>query len=204
MAQALLRLIKSDGAIYLSGERIDSKKGRALLPARRQMQPVFQDPYGSLNPRMSVEQIITEGLRVHYPEIKTAERQERAAAMLDSVGLSPDMLARFPHEFSGGQRQRIAIARAMMTEPKLVILDEPTSALDVSVQAQILSMLRKFQQEKDIAYLFISHDLRVIRAISHRVMVLKQGEVVETNSTQALFADPQAEYTKRLLKAAYL
>ncbi|MAR56644.1 MAG: microcin ABC transporter ATP-binding protein [Rickettsiales bacterium] len=204
LAQALLRLIKSDGAIYLSGERIDSKKGRALLPARRQMQPVFQDPYGSLNPRMSVEQIITEGLRVHYPEIKTAERQERAAAMLDSVGLSPDMLARFPHEFSGGQRQRIAIARAMMTEPKLVILDEPTSALDVSVQAQILSMLRKFQQEKDIAYLFISHDLRVIRAISHRVMVLKQGEVVETNSTQALFADPQAEYTKRLLKAAYL
>jgi ABC-type microcin C transport system duplicated ATPase subunit YejF len=199
-----LRLTKSKGAIYFDGGRIDGKSGKALLPVRRAMQPVFQDPYGSLNPRMSVEEIITEGLRIHRKELSAAERHERAAEMLEATGLHSDMLSRFPHEFSGGQRQRIAIARAMMTKPSLVIFDEPTSALDVSVQAQILEMLKRFQEERGLAYLFISHDLRVIRSISHRVMVLRAGEVVEQNTAQELFANPQQDYTKRLLKAAYL
>jgi microcin C transport system ATP-binding protein len=169
---------------------------------RRDMQVVFQDPYGSLSPRMTVEEIIAEGLGVHGIE-PGRDRRAMVADIMTEVGLNPDHMARYPHEFSGGQRQRIAIARAMILRPKLVVLDEPTSALDMTVQVQIVDLLRSLQAKYGLAYIFISHDLRVIRAMSHRVMVMRNGDVVEAGDTAALFAAPQTDYTKALMQAAF-
>ncbi len=201
LALALMRLISSQGAIRLEGREIQGLKSAAMKPLRRDMQVVFQDPYGSLSPRMTVEQIISEGLLIHHPESKSA-RHDRVAEMLREVGLDPAMMHRYPHEFSGGQRQRIAIARAMVLDPKLVVLDEPTSALDMTVQVQIVELLRDLQARKGLAYLFISHDLRVVRALAHRILVMKSGDVVEQGEAAQVFDAPAHPYTQSLLKAA--
>jgi microcin C transport system ATP-binding protein len=200
---ALLRLVSSRGRIAYAGRRIDWLDSRRMRPLRREMQIVFQDPYGSLSPRLSVGQIIEEGLRILGPRMGFDERRQRVGAALREVGLDPDAQDRYPHEFSGGQRQRIAIARAMVLEPKFVLLDEPTSALDMSVQAQIVDLLRDLQRRHDLAYLFISHDLKVVRALSNYVVVLRSGKVVEEGTAEALFADPKAAYTRALLAAAF-
>ena len=168
------------------------------------MQLVFQDPYSSLNPRMRISQIIEEGLLVHYPEKTQGEREAEIDQILKEVGLPVDIKERYPHEFSGGQRQRISIARAMVLKPKLVVLDEPTSALDLSVQSQIIELLKHFQKERGISYLFISHDLRVVRAIAQNLIVMKDGKIVEQGATAEIFAKPAHEYTKTLIDAAYL
>ena len=167
------------------------------------MQIVFQDPFGSLSPRMPVGDIVAEGLRVHEPGLSRAERAQRVAAELEEVGLPADTVHRYPHEFSGGQRQRIAIARAMVLKPRFVVLDEPTSALDMSVQAQIVDLLRRLQQVHGLAYLFISHDLKVVRALAHRVVVLRHGRVVEQGDADAVFANPREDYTRALMAAAF-
>ena len=181
---------------------IDAMAANDLRPFRKDMQVVFQDPYGSLSPRLSVAQIIEEGLLVHFPELTPAERDKHVVDVLKEVGLDPETRNRYPHEFSGGQRQRVSIARAMVLKPKFVILDEPTSALDMSVQAQIIDLLRNLQQKHNLAYMFISHDLRVIKAISHEVIVMKNGKVVERGPTQQIFTNPQQDYTKTLIAAA--
>ena len=199
---AVLRLVASTGTIEFDGGDIAALRGDALRPLRRAAQIVFQDPYGSLSPRLSIGQIVEEGLRVHGLGTTVAEREGRIVAALREVDLDPGARHRYPHEFSGGQRQRIAIARALVLQPKLVILDEPTSALDVSVQAQIVDLLRTLQARHGIAYLFISHDLRVVRAMSHRVVVMKDGVVVEAGAAEQIFTAPQAEYTRTLLAAA--
>ncbi len=200
---ALLRLIPSEGAILFQGRSIQGWSWRQLRPLRRQMQIVFQDPYGSLSPRMSVGEIVEEGLKVHRIGRTPAERRERVARILEEVGLSADMMDRYPHEFSGGQRQRIAIARAMVLEPRVVVLDEPTSALDVSVQAQIVDLLRELQRRRGLAYLFISHDLRVVRALAHEIVVMRRGRVVEAGAAEDIFLRPQHPYTRALIKAAF-
>jgi len=200
---ALLRLISSQGRIAYVGNRIDQLNSRAMRPLRKEMQVVFQDPYGSLSPRLSVAQIIEEGLTIQKPSMGPDERRERVGAALKEVGLDPDGQDRYPHEFSGGQRQRIAIARAMVLEPKFVLLDEPTSALDMSVQAQIVDLLRDLQKRHDLAYLFISHDLKVVRALSNYVVVLKNGKVVEEGPSDQVFSNPREPYTKALLAAAF-
>ncbi len=202
LAMAILRLVPSAGRISFGRDAIDRLSGRALRPFRRDMQVVFQDPYGSLSPRMTVEEIVAEGLGVHGIA-PGADRRAMVAGIMAEVGLNPDHMARYPHEFSGGQRQRIAIARAMILRPKLVVLDEPTSALDMTVQVQIVELLRALQARHGLAYIFISHDLRVIRALSHRVMVMKDGDVVEEGETAALFAAPRTAYTKALMQAAF-
>jgi len=199
---ALLRLVTSSGAIEYDGRHLDRLHGDDLLPLRRDLQMVFQDPYGSLSPRLSVGQIVEEGLRVHRIGNTPAEREALIVEALREVDLDPDTRHRYPHEFSGGQRQRIAIARAMVLKPKLVVLDEPTSALDVSVQAQIVELLRALQARHRIAYLFISHDLRVVRALSHRILVMRDGVAVEEGPAERIFAQPLADYTKALLAAA--
>jgi len=200
---ALLRLISSQGPIAYVGNRIDAFDSKAMRPLRREMQVVFQDPYGSLSPRLSVGQIIEEGLTIQHKGMPVEERRARVGAALKEVGLNPDWQDRYPHEFSGGQRQRIAIARAMVLKPKFVLLDEPTSALDVSVQAHIVDLLRELQQKHGLAYLFISHDLKVVRALSNYILVLKNGKVVEEGPAERVFTDPQAAYTKALLSAAF-
>jgi microcin C transport system ATP-binding protein len=202
LALALLRLVASRGTIEFEGRRIDPLPRGALLGLRRNAQIVFQDPYGSLSPRLSVAQIVEEGLRVHGIGTSAAEREALIIAALREVDLDPDTRHRYPHEFSGGQRQRIAIARAMVLKPRLVVLDEPTSALDVSVQAQIVELLRALQARHGIAYLFISHDLRVVRALSHRIAVMRDGVVVEQGAAADIFARPQSDYTRALLAAA--
>lgn len=202
LGMCLLRLQESMGAIHFDGGRIDGMNMRQLRPLRRNFQIVFQDPFSSLSPRMSIEQIIGEGLKLHYPELNPEQRRERIEAAMEEVGLLPSMLSRYPHEFSGGQRQRIAIARAVVLEPKLILLDEPTSALDISVQKQVLALLRDLQKRHGMSYLFISHDLKVVRSISHRVLVMKDGRVVEHGETEKLFRDPQHDYTRTLLDAA--
>jgi microcin C transport system ATP-binding protein len=202
LALALLRLINSEGAIYFDGRRIDRFNRAEMRPLRREMQIVFQDPFGSLSPRLSIAEIVTEGLGIHQIGRDEAEREEMVIATLREVGLDPETRHRYPHEFSGGQRQRIAIARALILKPKLIVLDEPTSALDMSVQAQIVDLLRDLQRRHQLGYLFISHDLRVIRAMSHRVMVLKQGQVVETGTAAEIFEHAREVYTKALLSAA--
>ncbi|MBE0510815.1 MAG: ABC transporter ATP-binding protein [Chromatiales bacterium] len=202
LGMSLLRLQDSEGPIRFLAQRLDGMHSKQLRPLRRHMQVVFQDPYSSLSPRMNVEQIIGEGLQLHFPELSPAQRRERIIAMMQEVGLDAAMLQRYPHEFSGGQRQRIAIARAVILEPKLLLLDEPTSALDISVQKQVLVLLRQLQLRHGMSYLFISHDLKVIRAIAHRVLVMKDGQVVEQGETEAVFAAPQQDYTRRLLAAA--
>jgi len=200
---ALLRLISSQGPIAYAGTRIETFDSKRMRPLRKEMQVVFQDPYGSLSPRLSVGQIIEEGLLIQSPGMDHDERRRRVGAALKEVGLNPEAQDRYPHEFSGGQRQRIAIARAMVLEPKFVLLDEPTSALDMSVQAQIVDLLRDLQKKHDLAYLFISHDLKVVRALSNYVVVLKNGKVVEEGPADQVFADPKAAYTRALLAAAF-
>src|SRR5680860_1269402 len=200
---ALLRLVSSEGPIIYLGDRIDGYDSKRMRPLRRHMQIVFQDPYGSLSPRLSVGQIIEEGLAIQTPGLTRAERDARVARALKEVGLDPAFRDRYPHEFSGGQRQRIAIARALVLEPKFLILDEPTSALDVSVQAQIVDLLRELQRRHKLAYLFISHDLKVVRALANSIIVLRHGKVVEQGPAQTVFADPKTDYTKALLAAAF-
>jgi microcin C transport system ATP-binding protein len=197
---ALMRLISSEGRITFIGRDIQGWRNKALRPLRRDMQMVFQDPYGSLSPRMSIEQIVAEGLGVHG---STTDARTRVASILEEVGLDPAMMDRYPHEFSGGQRQRIAIARAMILQPKLVVLDEPTSALDMTVQVQIVDLLRALQARYGLAYLFVSHDLRVVRALSHKVIVMQNGDVVEAGATEAIFERPQRDYTRTLMAAAF-
>ncbi|MEK7666132.1 MAG: ABC transporter ATP-binding protein [Pseudomonadota bacterium] len=200
----LLRLQDCQGAITFNGTRLDGQSQRALRPLRRDMQVVFQDPYSSLSPRLTVEQIVGEGLRIHFPQLDRAARRARVLQVLEEVGLSADMLWRYPHEFSGGQRQRIAIARVVVLEPKLILLDEPTSALDVSVQRQVLDLLSELQRRHGMSYIFISHDLAVIRAMAHRIVVMRQGRIVEEGETEALFSAPREAYTQQLLRASLL
>jgi microcin C transport system ATP-binding protein len=199
---AILRLISSQGPIVYMGKRIDGLSSKEMRPLRREMQVVFQDPYGSLSPRLSIFGIIEEGLLIQKPEWTEAQRREQAARALKEVGLDPAALDRYPHEFSGGQRQRIAIARAMALEPKFIVLDEPTSALDMSVQAQIVDLLRELQARRDLAYVFISHDLKVVRALCNYVIVMRNGRAVEEGPADQIFTAPQADYTKALLAAA--
>ncbi len=200
---ALTRLISSKGRIAFVGKTIDSFSFSDMKPLRNQMQVVFQDPFGSLSPRMSVSEIVAEGLRVHEPHLSTEERDRKVAAVLEEVGLDASTRWRYPHEFSGGQRQRIAIARAMVLNPRFVMLDEPTSALDMSVQAQVVDLLRKLQRDHNLAYLFISHDLKVVRALANNVIVMRQGKVVEQGPAERIFDTPQTDYTKALMAAAF-
>ncbi|SPH25082.1 Glutathione import ATP-binding protein GsiA [Defluviimonas aquaemixtae] len=202
LALGIMRLIDSNGPIVYLGQDISKWRPRELRKLRRDMQIVFQDPFGSLSPRMTAEQIIAEGLTVHSVE-KGRNRREMVAEIMTEVGLDPDTMERYPHEFSGGQRQRIAIARAMILRPKVVVLDEPTSALDMTVQVQIVELLRSLQRRYGLAYLFISHDLRVVRALAHKVIVMKQGDVVEAGEGEAVFETPKTEYTRELMAAAF-
>jgi microcin C transport system ATP-binding protein len=203
LAMALLRLIGSEGGIAFEGTPIDKTRGPDLRALRRRMQVVFQDPYGSLSPRMSVAEIVAEGLDVHGIGATSEERDGMVVEALREVGLDPASRHRYPHEFSGGQRQRIAIARALILKPKFVVLDEPTSALDMSVQAQIVDLLRDLQKRHDLAYLFISHDLKVVRAMADTVLVMRDGKVVEQGPADAIFDAPQTPYTKALMAAAF-
>jgi len=200
---ALLRLISSDGPIVFMGKPIQGLKFRAMRPFRREMQVVFQDPYGSLSPRMSIADVVGEGLRVHHPALSTGERDARVIAALGDVGLDPETRHRYPHEFSGGQRQRIAVARAMVLEPSFVVLDEPTSALDMMIQAQIVDLLRELQRKHDLTYMFISHDLKVVAALASHVVVMRSGKVVEQGEASEVFANPQSPYTRALFAAAF-
>ncbi len=210
LGMALLALQPiSAGSVSVGGQRIDNADRMALRAMRKRMQVVFQDPFASLSPRMTIGQIVGEGLALHRPELSTAEREKLVLEMLDEVGLSErygvaGVLHRYPHEFSGGQRQRIAIARAVVLRPEVLVLDEPTSALDVSVQQQVLRLLVDLQRRYGLSYVFISHDLAVVRAMSHRVMVMKNGDVVEEGEAEALFAAPREAYTRELLAAAHL
>ena len=201
LGMAILRLIASEGDIRYEDRSLQGLGFRDLRPLRRELQIIFQDPFGSLSPRMSVAGIIEEGLKVHGIGESPAERRDLVAEALREVGLEPAMMDRYPHEFSGGQRQRIAIARAMILKPKVVVLDEPTSALDMSVQSQIITLLRQLQNDHDLAYLFISHDLRVVRAMSHHVLVMKAGRVVESGSAHDIFETPKSDYTRALMAA---
>jgi microcin C transport system ATP-binding protein len=198
---AILRLIKSEGAITFKQLRIDDLNQKSIKPLRRQLQVVFQDPYGSLSPRMTVGECIAEGLNVHGIGNK-ADQEARIIESLTEVGLDPDVRHRYPHEFSGGQRQRIAIARALILKPEIIILDEPTSALDRTVQVQIVELLKQLQDKHKLSYIFISHDLAVVKALSHHVLVMKQGDVVEQGAATELFNAPKHAYTQALLDAA--
>jgi microcin C transport system ATP-binding protein len=200
---ALLRLLGSDGGIRCAGERTEGRRERRLRPLRREMQVVFQDPYSSLSPRLSIAQIVGEGLKVHRLAGSEAERRNLIETTLQEVGLDPAAADRYPHEFSGGQRQRIAIARALVLKPRFIVLDEPTSALDMSVQAQIVDLLRELQQRYGLAYLFISHDLKVVRAMAHEILVMKDGRIVEAGATDRVMDNPEHPYTKALMAAAF-
>jgi microcin C transport system ATP-binding protein len=200
---ALLRLISSDGPIVFMGKPVQGLRFKAMRPFRREMQIVFQDPYGSLSPRMSIAEVVGEGLRVHHPKLTPTERDARVIAALEDVGLDPATRHRYPHEFSGGQRQRIAVARAMVLEPSFVVLDEPTSALDMMIQAQIVDLLRELQQRHDLTYLFISHDLKVVAALASHLVVMRAGKVVEQGLAAEVFANPQTPYTQALFAAAF-
>ncbi len=200
---ALLRLVASSGAVTLDDQRLDLLTAKGVKPFRRDMQIVFQDPFGSLSPRMSVGQIVEEGLLVHQRELTVAQRRDLVAKTLLEVGLDPDTQDRYPHECSGGQRQRIAVARALILKPRVLVLDEPTSALDMSVQAQIVDLLRDLQHKHKLTYLFISHDLKVVRALSNRVIVMKDGVIVEQGTSDEIFEAPRSEYTRELIHAAF-
>jgi microcin C transport system ATP-binding protein len=200
---AILRLISSMGPIVFMGDQLQGLKFKQMRPHRRDMQIVFQDPYGSLSPRMSIADIIEEGLGVHHPKMSAAEREQRVIRALEDVGLDPETRFRYPHEYSGGQRQRIAVARTLVLEPTFIVLDEPTSALDMLIQCQIVSLLRELQRRRDLTYLFISHDLRVVAALASRLMVMRHGKVVEEGPARELFAHPQSDYTRALFAAAF-
>ncbi|HXW70378.1 MAG TPA: ABC transporter ATP-binding protein [Methylocella sp.] len=200
---ALLRLIRSQGAIVYLGRRIDGLNFKAMRPLRRDMQIVFQDPYGSLSPRLPVAEIVAEGLGVHQKRLSRESRRAIVAKALIDTGLDPESMDRYPHEFSGGQRQRIAVARAIVLEPKFIVLDEPTSALDMSVQAQIVDLLRDLQKLRRLAYMFISHDLKVVRALASEIIVMRDGKVVESGPAQELLAAPKTAYTRALFAAAF-
>ena len=200
---ALLKLLNSRGEITFHGKALHSLNQAQFRPFRKEMQIVFQDPFGSLSPRMSISQIVEEGLLIHGIGSTPIDREKIIIDVLKEVELDPETKDRYPHEFSGGQRQRIAIARALVLKPELIILDEPTSALDRTVQIQVIELLRNLQKKYGISYIFISHDLAVVKALSHRVMVMKEGEIIEQNDCESLFSDPQMEYTKNLLDAAY-
>jgi microcin C transport system ATP-binding protein len=200
---ALLRLLDSEGRIAYDGTQLDGLSGARMRPLRRQLQIVFQDPFSSLSPRLSISQIVEEGLKVHGIGASPEARRTLIEAVLHEVGLDPESADRYPHEFSGGQRQRVAIARALVLKPRFIVLDEPTSALDMSVQAQIVDLLRDLQQRHRLAYLFISHDLRVIRALASEVLVMKDGKVVESGPAEHIFAAPQHPYTVALMAAAF-
>ncbi|MER8523236.1 ABC transporter ATP-binding protein [Mesorhizobium sp. M0643] len=200
---ALARMISSTGTIQFNGRGIDQLSFNEMRPLRRELQIVFQDPFGSLSPRMSVAEIIEEGLKIHEPKLSPDGRDERVVDVLGEVGLDPATRNRYPHEFSGGQRQRVAIARAMVLNPRFVMLDEPTSALDMSVQAQVVDLLRSLQAKHDLAYLFISHDLRVIRALANEVIVMRNGRIVEAGPSEQIFGNPRTDYTKALISAAF-
>jgi microcin C transport system ATP-binding protein len=200
---ALLRLISSEGRIVFLGKELQGRTRGEMRPVRSDLQIVFQDPYGSLSPRMSIGEIVAEGLKIHAPSLSAAARDRRVAQALAEVGLDPATRHRYPHEFSGGQRQRIAVARAMVLEPRFVMLDEPTSALDMSVQAQVVDLLRELQQRHNLAYLFISHDLKVVRALANDIVVMRAGKVVEQGPAAEVFAAPRTDYTKALMAAAF-
>jgi microcin C transport system ATP-binding protein len=200
---ALLRLTESRGAIRFKDMDITEHSTKQMRPLRSDLQVVFQDPFGSLSPRMSVSDIIEEGLLIHQPTMGFEERDREIIAALEEVGLDPDTRFRYPHEFSGGQRQRISIARALVLKPRVILLDEPTSALDMSVQAQVVELLRDIQKKHNLAYLFISHDLKVVRALSHRILVMKDGKVVESGSREDIFENPKEPYTRELIAAAF-
>jgi len=200
---AILRLISSNGPIVFMGNNVQGLRFEEMRPHRRQMQIVFQDPYGSLSPRMSVSDIVEEGLGVHHPKMGDSERDAKVIQALKDVGLDPETRFRYPHEFSGGQRQRIAIARAVVLEPEFVVLDEPTSALDMLIQAQIVDLLRDIQKRRDLTYLFISHDLKVVAALASRIMVMRDGKVVESGPAADVFKNPQSDYTRALFAAAF-
>ena len=202
LGRAIMRLVEpTAGDVFLDGEDITRMNGSALRSRRRKFQMIFQDPFGSLNPRMTVEQIVGEALDIHQLTDSPAARQKRISELLRDVGLDPVYAQRYPHEFPGGQRQRIGIARALAVEPELIICDEPVSALDVSVQAQIINLLRDLQQQRGIAYLFVAHDLAVVEHISHRVMVMYLGKIVETAEAKSIIRDPQHPYTQALISA---
>jgi microcin C transport system ATP-binding protein len=200
---AILRLVSSDGPIVFMGDPLEDLRFKEMLPYRRHMQIVFQDPYGSLSPRMSICDIIEEGLRVHHPHLSRHECEQRVVSALQDVGLDPETRHRYPHEFSGGQRQRIAIARALVLEPNFIVLDEPTSALDMLIQAQMVDLLRDLQKRHDLTYMFISHDLRVVAALASRLVVMRDGKVVETGAAAELFKAPKSAYTRALFAAAF-
>ncbi|WP_052194695.1 ABC transporter ATP-binding protein [Aureimonas altamirensis] len=200
---ALTRMIASKGEILFEGERIDQRSFAEMRPLRKRIQIVFQDPYGSLSPRMPVAEIVAEGLSIHASELSAEAREARVVSALREVGLDPETRFRYPHEFSGGQRQRIAIARAMVLNPRFVMLDEPTSALDMSVQAQVVDLLRDLQKKHDLAYLFISHDLKVVRALANHIIVMRNGKVVESGPAEDVFERPRTDYTKALMAAAF-
>jgi microcin C transport system ATP-binding protein len=203
LGYALLRLIASEGRIIVLGNEVQSRSWRAMRPLRSDMQIVFQDPFGSLSPRLSISEIIGEGLKVHAKRLSAAEREQRVVRVLEEVGLPAEARFRYPHEFSGGQRQRIAIARALVLEPKFLVLDEPTSALDVSIQAQVVDLLRAVQERHGLTYLFISHDLKVVRALANRLIVMRNGKVVEAGAAHDIFTAPQTDYTRALMAAAF-
>ena len=203
LGRAILRLISSDGTIAFMGQNLQGLRFKEMLPFRRDMQIVFQDPYGSLSPRMSVGDIIKEGLWVHQPGLSAQECDEQVIQALNDVGLDPEMRFRFPHEFSGGQRQRIAVARAVVLKPTFIVLDEPTSALDMVIQAQMVDLLRDLQRRHNLTYLFISHDLRVVAALASRLLVMRHGLVVEAGDAAELFRNPKTDYTRALFAAAF-
>ena len=200
---AILRLISSEGPIVFMGNEVQDLTFKEMLPYRHAMQVVFQDPYGSLSPRMSVADIIEEGLKVHYPDLSSQERQAKVVSALQDVGLDTDTRFRYPHEFSGGQRQRIAVARAIVLRPKFIVLDEPTSALDMLIQCQICDLLRNLQKRLGLTYLFISHDLKVVAALASRLIVMRNGKIMEEGPAKDLFANPKSEYTRALFAAAF-
>jgi microcin C transport system ATP-binding protein len=200
---AILRLISSDGPIVFLGNTIQGLKFKEMRPFRHDMQIVFQDPYGSLSPRMAVSHVIEEGLWVHHPGMSAEEREDRVVRALRDVGLDPETRFRYPHEFSGGQRQRIAVARAIVLEPTFVMLDEPTSALDMLIQAQIVELLRDLQERRNLTYMFISHDLKVVAALASRIIVMRNGKVMEEGSAADVFANPKSDYTRALFAAAF-
>jgi microcin C transport system ATP-binding protein len=200
---AILRLVSSNGPIVFMGHQLQGLRFKEMRPHRRDMQIVFQDPYGSLSPRMSISDVVEEGLWVHHPKMSDSEREQRVVRALNDVGLDPETRFRYPHEFSGGQRQRIAVARAIVLEPTFVVLDEPTSALDMLIQAQIVDLLRDIQKRRDLTYLFISHDLKVVAALASRLLVMREGKVVEAGPAAEVFRAPKSEYTRALFAAAF-